>query len=77
MDRKQQPQPKGPGDSGDLLGGDKDRNNKKGSGSGHKDSHGHPGGKRSGGRGLEKSGVFQGSAGKSGPTDGELEVGWP
>ena len=78
MDRKQQPQPKRPGDSGDLLFSDKDQDDKKGSGRGRKDGRGHPrGSKRSGGHGLDKSGVFQGSAGKSGHTDGEMEVRWP
>jgi hypothetical protein len=77
IDRKLQSQPKHPGDSGDLLSGDKDQDYKKGSGRGRKDGRGRPGGERGGGRGLDKSGVFQGSARKSGPTDGELEVGWP
>lgn len=81
MDRKQQPQPKRPGDSGDLIGGDKDQDDKSDSGSGPEDGRGHRGGKRTGGHGLGKSGGIQGSAGKSGPTDEDelvaIEVGWP
>ncbi|KAF8808885.1 hypothetical protein BYT27DRAFT_7188393 [Phlegmacium glaucopus] len=76
MDRKQQRQPKPPGDGGDLIDNDKDQDDQDhNEGSGSRCRRG-----RCGGRGVGKSGGFRGSAGRRGPTDDELvaiEVHWP
>jgi len=74
MDRKQQPRSVShlspPGKGGALIGGNKDQDNNRGSGSGRKGGSGH--------RGVEKSGGLQGPAGGKGPTDEKLaiEVRW-
>jgi hypothetical protein len=68
-----------PGDGDDSTGGDEDnqedQDHNRGSRSRHKDDRRHHRGSHRG-RGVGRS-RFQGSAGRSGPTDELVEVRWP